>query len=725
VLEAYRECLRDVFDLTALRDVLSRVETRRIRAVSIETTSPSPFAASLLFSFVANFIYDGDAPLAERRAHALSIDHAQLREILGESELRQLFDEEILSAHEHKLQRLDAPATSADALTDVLRALGDLSLEEIRERSNGDHRAWLETLEHERRVVRVRIAKDARYCAAEDAARYRDGLGVALPVGLPDALLGAEPDALVSLVARYARTHGPFVVQDVAHRFGIPEARATSALEALVRRGRVIVGAFTPQGTTLEHCDKEVLGALRRKALAALRKEVEPVDGPTYQRFLLAWQGVDHEPRQTDGRTSQSAEALLAAVAQLEGCPVLASALENEILPARVAGYRPGDLDGLISAGLVAWGGVESVGPRDGRLALYLAEHEALVSPPPKEAVGDVAANIRKTLSTRGALFFGDLARIVGVYGPEVEEALWDMVWSGEVTNDTLEPLRAFAGGAERKGRPRPPARRFTRSGPSGRFSLRAARWDKTPTDTEHRTALARALLERYGVVVRESAHAEAIMSGFSAVYDVLKALEDAGRIRRGYFVDGAGGAQFATPEAADRLRLERARVSEAATEPARWLASTDPANAYGGLLPFPKGDTEIRPQRASKAHVIVQAGALLAWSSRGGSSILTFLPQDEPARTQAARHVARCLAWTVESGLRRAVLIEGIDGVPATKDHALAAALQEAGFILGARGWMKRQKRPRFADDYVDGSAEGGTSQAWTLDEEVAHGRP
>jgi ATP-dependent helicase Lhr and Lhr-like helicase len=700
VLEAYRECLRDVFDMPALRDVLHKVETRRIRATQLESTSPSPFASSLLFSFVANFIYDGDAPLAERRAHALTIDHAQLREILGESELRQLFDDELLESHERQLQRLESPATSADALCDLLRAIGDLSSSEIAERSEGNARSWIDELERDRRIVRVRVAGQTRFVAVEDAARYRDALGVALPMGLPDALLGAEPDSFTSLVARYARTHGPFVATDVARRFGVADARVASALEALVRRGRVVVGAFRPGGTGLEHCDREVLGALRRKALAALRKEVEPVSGPTYQRFLLAWHGVAETTR-------GGSEALLAAVTQLEGCPILASSLETEILPARVPDYRPGDLDELVAAGLVVWAGVESVGPRDGRVALYLAEHEAVLSSPPKPVESPLADKIRATLQQRGALFFNDLVRLVQAYGPEVHETLWDMIWSGEVTNDTLEPLRAFVRVESPRGRPHVrDLRGLTRSrgtppGASGRFSLRTARWEKMPTPTEHRAALARALLERYGVVVRESAHAESIESGFGAVYDVLKHLEDSGRIRRGYFVDGAGAAQFAMPEAADRLRLERSRVSEAATEPARWLAATDPANAYGALLPWPATPSEdARPMRAAGAHVIVHAGSLLAWVSRGESAILTFLPENEPDRAHAASHLARCLAARVDDGApgRRALLIETIDREPASASP-LGPALEEAGFVLGARGWMKRAKR-RFADE-------------------------
>ncbi len=700
VLEAYRECLRDVFDLATLRDVLSRVETRRIRAVQLESTTPSPFASSLLFSFVANFIYDGDAPLAERRAHALSIDHAQLREILGESELRQLFDDEMLSSHERKLQRLDSPATSTDALADILRAVGDLSIHEVEERAKGANqscRDWLDELERDKRIVRVRIANEPRYVAIEDAARYRDALGAALPMGLPDAFLEKSEEPLVSLVARYARTHAPFVAESVARRFGIPSVRVAQALETLARRGRIVAGAFTPNRSGIEHCDREVLGALRRIALAALRKEVEPVSGATYQRFLLAWHGVDHPES-----TRRDRNRLLDVVTQLEGCPLLASSLETEILPARVPGYRPGDLDDLVSAGLVVWAGVESVGPRDGRVALYLAEHEALLSAPQKIVEGDLAANIRSTLEKRGALFFADLVRIASTFGPEVHEVLWDMIWSGEVTNDTLEPLRAFVKIESPRGRPNVRSTARLPAGASGRFSLRSTRWEKIPGDTEHRAALAKTLLERYGVLVRESAHAESVERGFSAVYDVLKHLEESGRIRRGYFVDGAGGAQFATSEAADRLRVER--TSDATAHPARWLAATDPANAYGALLPWPSSGespatrTDARPQRAAGAHVVLHAGSLLAWVARGANSLLTFMPETEAECAQARMDLARCLAARVDEGHERVFLIENIDRQPA-RESALGPALEAAGFVLGARGYMKRQKR-RFLEE-------------------------
>ena len=560
--------------------------------------------------------------------------------------------------------------------------------------------------------MRVRVAGKKRYVAVEDAARYRDALGVALPLGLPEALLGSEPEPLASLVARFARTHGPFVASRVAARFGVPEARVAGALETLVRRGSIIVGAFLPVSIGgLEHCDKEVLGALRRKALAALRKEVEPVDAATYQRFLLAWNAVG----ETRGRGGP--DALLAAVTQLEGCPLLASALETEILPARVPDYRRGDLDELVAAGLVVWAGVESVGPRDGRVALFLAEHEAVLSVPAKLVSSPAAEAIRSTLKARGALFFNDVVRTVGGYGPEVHDVLWDMIWSGEVTNDTLEPLRAFVQVESPRGRPgardlRGLAKSRGVHGASGRFSLRATRWEREPTPTEHRAVLARALLERYGVVVRETAHAESIESGFGAVYDVLKHLEDAGRIRRGYFVDGAGAAQFALPEAADRLRMERTRLSEAEAEPARWLAATDPANAYGALVPWPATAEDARPARAAGAHVVLHAGALLAWVARGESAMLTFLPDAEPARSRAATELARCLAAQVdERPSRRALLIETIDRQPAGAiraggagrgGDALGPALEAAGFVLGSRGWMKRAKRS-FADAFAE----------------------
>ncbi|MDP9148678.1 MAG: DEAD/DEAH box helicase, partial [Myxococcota bacterium] len=584
VLEAYRECLRDVFDLPSLVDVLRRVESRRIRVTTCDVRAPSPFASSLLFSFVANFIYDGDAPLAERRAQALTIDHVQLRELLGEAELRQLLDPDAIEGHVRLLQRLDRPARHADGVHDLLLSLGDLSLAEIEARAEPREQAatWARALEDDRRIAAVTLADERRYIAAEDLGRYRDVVGVVPPAGMPDAFLESVENPLGDLVLRWARTHGPFVPSAVVARFGLATATVERALERLTQSGKLVEGAFLPRGDGRELCEAEVLRAIRRKSLAKLRREIEPVEGAAYGRFILEWQAVTNRRRGHD--------ALLETVAQLQGCPLAVSLLDTRVLPARIEGFRSWDLDALCASGRVTWVGVEPLGPSDGRIALYLAEDEAVLAPPPRRAEGEAPSVIRALLEKRGAIFFPEIARAVGGYPVEALDALWSLVWSGEVTNDTLEPLRSMASVTTR-GRPRRkerlrstgPVRRAPAAGAlagsEGRWSLRASRLGEVSSATERSAALARALLERYGVLTREAVHAEGIQGGFSAVYDVLKAMEDAGRVRRGYFLAGRGATQFALPGADDRLR----GVREASDTPRTVvLAATDPANPYG-----------------------------------------------------------------------------------------------------------------------------------------------
>jgi ATP-dependent Lhr-like helicase len=449
-----------------------------------------------------------------------------------------------------------------------------------------------------------------------------------------------------------------------------------------------VAGALVPGGTGRELCDTEVQDALRRRSLARLRRAVEPVEPRALARLLTEWQGLTQRRRGRD--------ALLAVVAELEGCPLVGSALEREILPARLDGYRGWDLDALCASGEVVWAGLEPLGASDGRVALYLADHEPALARPVVEAPGPVAAALRETLSRRGAVFFADLARAVGGFPAGVLEALWAMVWAGEVTNDTLEPLRsrghAAAGETTRRQRTRPAAR-APRTGPpgsEGRWSLRAARWGAPVPETDRRAALARALLDRYGVVTRESAHAEGIEGGFSAVYEVLKALEERGRVRRGYFVAGRGGAQFALPGADERLRAMR-DPDEAA--PTLVLAATDPANAYGATLDWPASpEGTQQPQRAAGAVVVVRDGELLGWLGRAGRALLTFLPEGDPARSTAARALARALATTGAGA--RALLVSTIDAEPATSS-ALAGVFVDAGFFATARGLMRRVERP------------------------------
>ncbi|HEX7127315.1 MAG TPA: DEAD/DEAH box helicase, partial [Thermodesulfobacteriota bacterium] len=687
VLETYRECLRDAFDLPGLVDILKGIETRRIRVVTVDSRVPSPFAASLQFAFMASFLYDGDAPLAERRAQALRVDQSRLRELLGEAELRELLDADAVAAHERSLQRLDGayPVRHADGVHDLLLALGDLTAEEVAARASAGAPVaeWLAALESARRVALVRIGAARRYVAVEDVGRYRDAVGVVPPRGLPEALLTPVADPLGDLLARYARTHGPFTADAVASRLGLGTAAVRETLARLEREGRVVEGEFLPHGAGREWVDVEVLRALRRKSLARLRREVEPVEPEALGRFLPDWQGL-LEPR-------EGPDALLAAIERLEGAPIPASVLETEVLPARVADYRPGDLDLLCASGEVVWAGVEPLGPRDGRVALYLAEHEPLLARPPAPVGGDLHARIRERLERRGALFFADLAREVGGFPAQVLEALWDLVWSGEVTNDTLVPLRSYLRGRPARGRgPSRAAARLRRAGPpgsEGRWSLRAARWGQAPAETDRRHALARALLERYGVVTREAVAAEGIAGGFSAVYEVLKAMEEAGRVRRGYFVAGCGAAQFALPGADDRLRARR-RPGE--TPETVVLAATDPANPYGAALPWPETPGG-RPQRAAGAVVVLVDGALVGYLGRTEQNLVTVLPPGEPERTAAARGLAAALADLVERGRRRALLIARIDGVEAAL-HPYGAWLAEAGFVSGAHGYVRRR---------------------------------
>ncbi len=710
LLETYRECLRDVFDLPGLVEILRRIANRRIRVVTVDSRVPSPFAASLLFSWVANFIYDGDAPLAERRAQALSVDQAQLKELLGEAELRELLDARAIEELERSLQRLDGrPVSNPDALHDLLLSLGDLTEEEIRLRSAPPEAVarWLGLLSAERRVIAVTIGRERRFAAAEDAARLRDALGIPPPPGLPQSFLEDVADPLGDLVSRWARTHGPFRAEDLAARFGLPIAPIRAALERLEQDDRVVEGEFLPGGRSREWSDAGVLKSLKRRSLAKLRKEVEPVDAAAYSRFLIEWQGVAH-PR-------SGLDALLSAIEQLQGAALPASVLETEILPARLASYKPADLDLLCAAGEVLWRGVAPVGPRDGRVALYLPDRYRLLAPSPGRAEGELAGKIRELLERRGALFFSDLVAETGAFPRELVDALWDLVWAGEVTNDTLAPLRAYVRGPAAKSQGRRFAGRSFRSrrsgppGSEGRWSLLPSPLAGSlgPTETERRTALTTSLLERYGVLTREAVHAEDVPGGFSAVYPVAKAMEEAGRVRRGYFVAGLGAAQFALPGADDRLRSLRERSEEQQTVV---LASNDPANPFGAALAWPEREGA-RPQRTAGAQVILCDGRLVAWLGRADRNLLTFLPESEPERTESARAVAAALARLVSGGGRRALLVGRIDGDDPAQSP-LAPFLREVGFLAGSRGYLLRMpRRPETSE--VRSSTERVTADA------------
>lgn len=714
VLETYRECLRDAFDMPSLVSVLSDVASRKIAVTTVDLPTPSPFAASLLFSFVGNFLYDPDAPAAERRAHALTIDHAQLRELLGEAETRKLLDPEIIEEHTRLLQRVDRELRHADAVQDLLLVLGDQTEESLlaRVESPEEARAWIRRLEAERRILRIRMAGGERLIAVEDAGRYRDALGVKLAFDLPDAFVAPVDDALTGLVARHARTHGPFTTHELRARFGLDERAFDEPLGKLVATGKVVAGAFLEAnaGAEAEYCDAEVLRTLKRKTLAKLRKAIEPVSPAAFARFLAEWQHVGGERHVAGDADARARGDLLRAIGSLEGCPIPASVLESEVLPARVPGYRPHQLDRLLATGEVVWAGIESIGGADGRIALYLAENEPLLARPPLEDGSNRPSSplhekLRELLGRRGALFFAEIARSLGLFPADVGAALWDLVWSGEVTNDSLDPLRGLGRKEERRGRPgrAPRARAHTAE---GRWSLRRSRWETDPSPTERAAAIARTWLERYGVVLREVAQAEGLAGGFGPFYDVYRALEDQGRVRRGYFVAERGAAQFALPGADERLRGASSKPRE---PQALVLAATDPANPWGSLLPWPSSSGP-RPQRAPGARVVTLDGELLAWTARGGHHLATFLPAEGDGRARAVDTLVLALV-DLSRRERIALQLATIDE-HAAPESPLAPLFAKHGFAARQGALVRIVDRPERThevggDDNLDDQGE------------------
>jgi ATP-dependent helicase Lhr and Lhr-like helicase len=693
LLEAYRECMRDVFDMPALLETLRAIQQRNVRVHVADTRTPSPFASSLLFSYVANYIYDGDAPLAERRAQALSIDQEQLRDLLGDADLRELLDAEAISEVEEQLQGLleTQRIRSADGIHDLLLRIGDLSREELLRRlADAELLGQLERLLRARRMLEIKITGEKRLIAVEDAARYRDALGVPLPPGIAAALLEPVAAPVLELVRRYARTHGPFTLAELRARFALDQPQLEGVLNALLLDGRIVEGGFRPGGLYREWCDAEVLRLIRRKSLARLRREVEPIEQQTLARLATHWQGVLQRRRGLD--------ALLDTIEHLQGVPLAASLVETSILPARLANYSPGSLDTLIAAGEVVWCGLDSLGEHDGRIGLFLADKLRTLLPLRPAAPADNPLSPRELalleqLGQSGAAFFAQLHEAVGGgYPGESLDALWNLVWRGLVTNDTFHALRAYvarpASSRQPKRQHNLPAFRSRRTTPpsaQGRWTLVPS---PTVSATEWSHAVANQLLNRYGVLTRESAASENLPGGFSAIYDVLKALEESGRIRRGYFVAGLGATQFALPAAVDLLRGLRGGPPVEKPEMVT-LAATDPANMYGSVLRWPAAAALTRSAGAS---VVLRNGEMVAYLRRNNPNVQAFLPSEEPERSATARDLSAFLAGLAQQDMearedhRGGMLISTINGEPAAQDF-LAPFLQDAGFHLAPTG--------------------------------------
>ncbi len=696
LLETTRECLNDVFDVPALRSVLTDLRSRKISVHTVDTDSASPMASGLLFGWVAQYMYEGDAPLAERRAAALSLDRDLLRDLLGAEELRELLDADVLRQLEMELQRTANTwkARNLDGVEDLLRWLGPLTVGEAAERVDGiNAEIAMADLLDQRRVIEVGLQTGRHFASAEDASRLRDALGVALPAGLPAAFTDSVDNPLLDLVSRFARTHGPFLTRELTARLGVDAERADTSLAELERQGRVVRGEFRPDGSEREWCHSDVLRILRRRSLAALRSEVEPVDGDVLARFQPQWQHVNSKLRGVDG----VAEVLTA----LQGASLPASILESDVLPSRIRNYTPADLDTLLTAGEVVWAGAGALGAGDGRIRLVFRDQAPLLLPEPTDPPdGPMHHAIRACLVERGAVFWNDLT--VAVQEAELDysetvvlTALWDLVWAGEVTNDALTPLRAVVSGATPKKSPggrtgragrRPGLRSLSRMGPpsaTGRWSLVAPLRRPTPTSTEIATTRALQLLERYGVLTREMALAEGAEGGFAGVYPVLKELEDRGQVRRGYFVAGLGAAQFALPGAVDRLRDERRDTAMPRDlDPADdWivLSAADPAQPYGAALPWP--ETEGRPSRSVGAYVVLNAGKPVVYLERGGRSIVTFEGiGDDPAWVQE-------LVTLVKARRIKQIEVRKIDGISTAEHPEVRDTLLAGGFALGYKG--------------------------------------
>jgi len=683
VMETYRACLQDIFDVPALQEILRGVDRREIKVHEVETTSSSPFARSLVFAYVAAYLYEGDSPAAERRAQALSVDMRVLRELLGDADLRELLDIGVIDQVEAQLQRTDVgrKARDAEEVHDLLRQLGHLSTDEVRDRATVDPGPLLAELEGARRVLSIRLHGEKVWIAVEDAALYRDALGTALPSGVASVFLATVEKPVEGLLVRYARTHGPFATDDVAVRFGLVPAQAEVLLRAAAGEDRLLEGAFRPGGVQHEWCDPEVLRQIKRRTIAKLRGRVAPVTRDVLGRFLPAWHGVDGKKR----------VSLEEAIEQLEGIPLGYRELERFILPARVAGFRPHQLDDLGARGWLVWVGHSPLGPNDGRIVLFRRERvQRLLLPADADEasleLNDTHRAILSHLQTRGASFLTELLMATGqAPSAEVTNSLWDLVWAGLVTNDTFAGLRALAG----RSRARPAAGWASRSrtergrGRGAGAPPMAGRWslvrnlvfsDITPTERAH--GWAATLLNRHGLVTRETAAIEGMRGGFAGVYQVLRGMEEAGKVRRGYFVEGLGGAQFAYPGVVERLR--KVRDEEGDPEVVA-LSAMDPANPFGWLLPWPEyRDTSAHaPRRATGTAVVLVDGAPVLYLDRGGRRLRTLVDAD-PETLLRAFGGLRTLAHRRP---RNTLLLETVDGEPATVS-SLSQLLQDAGFV-------------------------------------------
>lgn len=710
-LETMRECLQDVYDLPALEGLLGDIRSGRVRVVDADTATPSPFARSLLMAYVAAFMYEGDSPLAERRAAALTLDTEVLAELLGQADLRELLDPDAVAQVISSLQWLTDPprVRDVDSAADLLRVVGPLTTLDAQLR--GAEPQWMEQLCQQRRAFSAVVAGQERFCAAEDAARLRDGLGVVVPPGLANEFLEPVADAVGDLVARYARTHGPFTVAEACEHLGLPTAVVDAALAGLAARNRVVSGEFLPERTGTEWCGADVLRRIRRASVAALQRQAEPLPQSALAGFLSQWQQVAPQTPSKGGISTvglSGIDGLLTVVDQLAGFPLAASTLETQILPQRLKDYRGEMLDELLVSGEVEWWGCGSLPGRDGWLMLApsdLADAVRDSTSPTEPSEDPVELAVLEALRDSGGWFLPHLAAKVAQGYPDIKasavlDALWGLVWSGQVTNDTLGPLRAWPAARSRSRsrgqvRPRPrPARLGSR--PTGRVAAvpahGAGRWSAVPSPRQDPASLiimAERLLARHGIVVRGSLAGERVPGGFAASYRLLSQMDELGRCRRSYVLDGLGGAQFAAPGAIDRIRSlqsQAERDADAGPAAAIALAAIDPANPFGAALAWPDFPGDHHAGRKVGASVVIVDGLLTFFLERGGKSLLAV-----DSELSVLQRAAQTLSAAVASAIVARPTITRINGHDISEGEGLAsptaAALLSAGFVLTPKG--------------------------------------
>ncbi|MGX4761815.1 Lhr family ATP-dependent helicase [Corynebacterium minutissimum] len=711
ILETVRECVQDVYDLPALTEVMRELAHRRIRIAEVTTEQPSPFASSLLFNYTGAFMYEGDSPLAEKRAAALALDPALLAKLLGTVELRELLDADVIAEVHAQLQRTtpERQARTTEEVADLLRVLGPISVEEF-----GTHAtvplSALDALGA--RIMRVRINGRVHVAQSLDAPLLRDGLGIPVPSGIP-AQQATITDAVDQLVSRWARTRGPFVARDVQEAFGLSAAVAHSTLNGL---DSILAGHYRQGVEEQEYCAAEVLKVIRSRSLAAARAATQPVSPAAFGRFLPEWQQVAAVGRRP---VLRGVDGVFAVIEQLAGVRLPASAWESLILPARVGDYSPTMLDELTASGEVLILGAGKAGSNDPWIMLLPADYAAQLAPQvsaEEAGVSLLQTQLLEALQGGGSYLISDIQSQLSGTAEEVREALWGLVEAGLVSPDSFAPIRAHLAAGGRAGRAahrakHRPSRSRLRMGRTSFAQAHTASGSPTAPDVVGRWSLSvpaatdatsrsiahgEAWLDRYGVLTRGSVVAEDVLGGFALAYKVLSGFEESGKAMRGYVIEGLGAAQFSTPAVIDRLRglADSPDVTgwpSGAREPQTYvLAATDPANPYGAALSWPPSDgpDSARPTRAAGALVVLMDGLPVAHLTRGGKTLTTFLTAlpEGIERAEVLTAILNGLNELVASGRLSKLVIEKANG-RSIFETELAGELRALGAALTPKG--------------------------------------